>query len=121
MQILLDLVGIFLARAADIGVVEALSTKRPPFFCANSQLNSAVRALPIWMLPVGDGAKRTVTVMAVEVAKAGADGKERPPQSSSRPSERSECEPGPIGREIVEARPGPRFVMVDEGGAVLDD
>ena len=52
------------------------STKRPSFFSANSQLNKAVRALPIWMLPVGDGAKRTVTVMAVEVAKAGADGKQ---------------------------------------------
>src|SRR5262245_4066386 len=55
------------------------STKRPPFFSTNSQLNSAVRVLPMWMLPVGDGAKRTVTVMAAEVAKAGREGKPAPP------------------------------------------
>ena len=51
---------------------------------ANSQLNSAVRALPIWMWPVGDGAKRTVTVMAAEVAKGKANGKHLAWQRGSR-------------------------------------
>src|ERR1700683_4949445 len=34
--------------------------KRPPLRAAKSQLSKAVRALPIWMRPVGDGAKRTM-------------------------------------------------------------
>src|SRR5690606_28636792 len=45
--------------------------KRPLCFSANSQLNSAVRALPMWMWPVGDGAKRTVMVISgTSVAEA---------------------------------------------------
>jgi hypothetical protein len=35
------------------------STKTPLFPRAKSQLNSAVRALPTWKNPVGEGAKRT--------------------------------------------------------------
>jgi hypothetical protein len=31
----------------------------PPRGLTKSQLSNAVRALPIWMRPVGDGAKRT--------------------------------------------------------------
>ena len=38
-------------------------------------IEQGVRALPIWMLPVGDGAKRTVTVMAAEVANDSPHGK----------------------------------------------
>src|SRR5215831_1696373 len=34
----------------------------PPCFFANSQLNSAVRAPPIWRKPVGEGANRVTTV-----------------------------------------------------------
>src|SRR3546814_3856600 len=37
------------------------SRNLPPWWRANSQLNSAVRAPPIWRKPVGDGAKRVTT------------------------------------------------------------
>src|SRR3546814_4319352 len=40
------------------------SRNRPPWWRANSQLNSAVRAPPIWRKPVGEGAKR-VTIWPV--------------------------------------------------------
>src|SRR5947209_8438862 len=30
----------------------------PPYFFTNNQLNSAVRALPTWRYPVGEGANR---------------------------------------------------------------
>src|SRR5260370_419486 len=51
------------------------SRKIPPSPCswwwrANSQLNSAVRAPPIWRKPVGEGAKRTTTLMAPYVSVA---------------------------------------------------
>src|SRR5215469_1084349 len=39
------------------------SRKMPPWCRAKSQLKSAVRALPMCRKPVGDGAKRTVTVI----------------------------------------------------------
>ena len=62
MQVVEDGVGEFLLRAG-MSVSSKRWIKRPLLFMANSQLNRAVRALPIWMRPVGDGAKRTVTVM----------------------------------------------------------
>ena len=36
--------------------------KMPPWWRANAQENSAVRAPPMWRKPVGDGAKRVRTV-----------------------------------------------------------
>src|SRR5690242_3133462 len=36
-------------------------TKVPPWWRANAQLNKAVRAMPTWGEPVGDGQKRTRT------------------------------------------------------------
>jgi hypothetical protein len=41
---------------------------------AKSQLNSAVRAPPIWRKPVGEGAKRTVTVIAARFSTSGRRG-----------------------------------------------
>src|SRR2546423_1489464 len=38
----------------------------PPWCFANSQLKIAVRAPPTWRCPVGDGAKRTRTVIGLE-------------------------------------------------------
>ena len=46
--------------AFDIGVFDA-QDHVPPFCRAKSQLNRAVRALPTWRWPVGEGAKRTRT------------------------------------------------------------
>jgi hypothetical protein len=37
----------------------------PPRFFAYSQLNSAVRAPPIWRKPVGEGAKRVTMVSVI--------------------------------------------------------
>ena len=51
-----------LARALGIGIVDA-QQELPPLARANSALWSAVRILPTWSRPVGDGAKRVVTVM----------------------------------------------------------
>src|SRR5258708_25752205 len=39
--------------------------KVPPCLRAKSQLKSAVRAPPTWRKPVGDGAKRVLTLMVV--------------------------------------------------------
>ena len=39
------------------------STNVPPWAFANSQFTSAVRMFPTCSLPVGEGAKRTLTVM----------------------------------------------------------
>ena len=47
-------------RAASVSSIR--SRKRPPRLRASSQLCSAVRILPTWSRPVGEGAKR-VTVM----------------------------------------------------------
>ncbi len=63
MQVVEDGVGKFLAGARLVGVVEALDEAAAVLAGRTSQLNNAVRALPIWMWPVGEGAKRTVTVM----------------------------------------------------------
>src|SRR5438094_9399141 len=41
--------------------------KTPPWWRANSQVNSAVRAPPTWRWPVGLGAKRTRTSDAISV------------------------------------------------------
>jgi hypothetical protein len=38
------------------------SRNLPPWWRANNQLKSAVRAPPIWRKPVGEGAKRVTTV-----------------------------------------------------------
>jgi hypothetical protein len=57
-QVGLDRVGVFRLRTFEIGVIEA-KDERAPRRLANSQLSSAVRALPMWMRPVGEGAKRT--------------------------------------------------------------
>jgi len=35
---------------------------RPAPRRANNQFNNAVRALPMWMRPVGEGAKRTIGI-----------------------------------------------------------
>ena len=43
---------------------------RPPWWRANSQLNSAVRAPPMCRKPVGEGAKRVMTVGEVAVIGA---------------------------------------------------
>jgi hypothetical protein len=40
----------------------------PPWWRAYSQLNSAVRAPPMWRKPVGEGAKRVTTVMVPCIA-----------------------------------------------------
>src|SRR5207302_10981798 len=42
------------------------STMTPPLWRAESQLNSAVRALPTWMEPLGAGAKRTRVVTSAD-------------------------------------------------------
>src|SRR5688572_5869249 len=41
--------------------------KRPPLARANRSLSSAVRILPAWSRPVGLGAKRTVTLIALQL------------------------------------------------------
>src|SRR3954454_18660267 len=41
--------------------------KVPPWWRANSQLNKAVRAPPIWRNPVGEGAKRVTTVIVTAI------------------------------------------------------
>ena len=52
-------------------------TNVPPCWRAKSQLNSAVRALPTWKYPVGDGANRTrgacnrLTRSTIEIAPVG--------------------------------------------------
>src|SRR6266850_2092052 len=46
-----------------LSVSSMRSRKVPPLFRAYSQLKSAVRAPPTWRYPVGEGAKRTRTVM----------------------------------------------------------
>src|SRR5690606_38057939 len=43
------------------------NTNRPPWWRANAQLNSAVRAMPTCGLPVGDGQKRATTSLPVAV------------------------------------------------------
>ena len=45
--------------ALDVGILDAQHHDSALGWRANSQLNSAVRALPTWRWPVGDGAKRT--------------------------------------------------------------
>src|SRR5664280_3196473 len=47
------------SRLRSASVSSMRSTNVPPDWRATSQLNSAVRALPTWKYPVGDGAKRT--------------------------------------------------------------
>src|SRR5215212_5982354 len=42
----------------------------PPWRRANSQLNKAVRAPPIWRNPVGDGAKRVTTGLLLALFKS---------------------------------------------------
>src|SRR5664280_2261614 len=48
------------SRLRSASVSSMRSTNVPPDWRATSQLNSAVRALPTWKYPVGDGAKRTL-------------------------------------------------------------
>ncbi len=48
------------ARERSTSVSSKRRMKRPRSRSANSQLSKAVRALPMWMRPVGEGAKRTV-------------------------------------------------------------
>src|SRR3546814_668991 len=50
------------SRDRSASVSSRRSRKRPPFFRAHIQLSSAVRFLPTFRLPVGEGAKRVVTV-----------------------------------------------------------
>src|SRR5664279_2267375 len=47
-------------RLRSASVSSMRSTNVPPDWRATNQLNSAVRALPTWKYPVGDGAKRTL-------------------------------------------------------------
>jgi hypothetical protein len=47
--------------AREIGVVEAQNEPPGPRR-TNSQFNNALRALPMWIRPVGEGAKRTIGV-----------------------------------------------------------
>src|SRR3974390_1015026 len=47
------------ARLRSVSVSSMRRTKVPPCWRAYSQLNRAVRALPTWKYPVGEGAKRT--------------------------------------------------------------
>ncbi len=54
-------------RARSVSSIRSRKTPPFPWICwwrAYSQLNSAVRAPPICRKPVGEGAKRTVTLMA---------------------------------------------------------
>src|SRR4030095_7861811 len=41
----------------------------PPFFVAHRKLCSAARILPTWSRPVGEGAKRVMTVMRRRLAR----------------------------------------------------
>lgn len=60
-------------RASDLAasVSSKRSTKRPPPRRASSALSRAVRALPIWMRPVGDGAKRTTWPVMPRLCRTG--------------------------------------------------
>ncbi|MGE5512334.1 MAG: hypothetical protein ACM31O_13895 [Bacteroidota bacterium] len=51
----------------------------PPFFLAKSQFRMAVRTLPMWSLPVGLGAKRTVEAMVKVVVRFGVGIEREPP------------------------------------------
>src|SRR3546814_108699 len=51
------------SRLRAVSVSSILSRNRPPACLASSQLCSAVRMLPTCRCPVGEGAKRVVTVM----------------------------------------------------------
>src|SRR5215467_6319492 len=57
------------ATASAVDRARSVSSMRsrnlPPWWRAKSQLDSAVRALPICRNPVGEGAKRTTTVIAL--------------------------------------------------------
>src|SRR4051794_20684071 len=46
-------------RLRSVSVSSIRRMKTPPSWRANSQLNRAVRPLPTWKYPVGEGAKRT--------------------------------------------------------------
>ena len=76
----------------------SVSSKRrmnvPPRRRANSQLSRAVRALPIWMRPVGEGAKRTTGRGAIRLHRSVA----RPPQYGvTRPCDSGSLSPMTIG------------------------
>ena len=51
-----------LARALGVGIVDPQQEAPAIGACANSALWSAVRMLPTWSRPVGDGAKRVVMI-----------------------------------------------------------
>ena len=73
-------------------VSSILRMKRPPCLRAHSQLCSAVRILPTWSRPVGEGAKRVTTDMAGLYSRGGAASNAlafaglRPKRGDSRPS-----------------------------------
>src|SRR6516165_6102216 len=63
------------ATASGVDRERSVSSMRsknlPPWWRAKSQLNSAVRALPICRNPVGEGAKRTTGVIAMALTQVG--------------------------------------------------
>ena len=63
-----DRVDCLLRRARAVGVLDA-QPEHAAHVARKSQLNSAVRAPPICRKPVGEGAKRTTTLMVRDVAQ----------------------------------------------------
>ena len=55
------MLSVYSGRDRSRSVSSILSKKRPPWWRANSQLNTAVRAVPMCRVPVGLGANRTLT------------------------------------------------------------
>src|SRR3954469_1571199 len=53
-----------------LSVSSILSRNLPPWWRANSQLNKAVRAPPMWRNPVGEGAKRVTTGLSLALFKS---------------------------------------------------
>src|SRR5260370_14200929 len=58
-------------RASSVSSIRR--TKTPWCWRANSQLYSALRALPTWNIPVGEGAKRTRTAGVTDAEAIGLD------------------------------------------------
>src|SRR5690242_19274271 len=86
------------------------SRNLPPWWRAKSQLKRAVRAPPIWRKPVGEGAKRTVTLMAARFSTSAGSRHGRGAAScraSIRPPDRLDWAPMSVSAELSgEARPG---------------